>query len=450
VRATLELGGVVWRLAEGARPADVAPLLERALAALESGRATNLKSGRRKQLYRLALRGGPEPDHLLKCNHYHGARRWLGRLRGSKARRELGRAEAVATRGIPTVRPLAAGERRRGGGLDACYLLVPVLPGAVDLRRFWFETKSAPGERRAVARALGALVREMHAAGLHQDDLAPNNFLVQPGERPALFVIDFERAPLRRRVGARRRRRALAKLDRHMARASTSARLRFLLTYTDGDREVAWRWWRRVEAFAPRLARHDHARMRRNAVRDGRRYARVAAGAWQGWRRREVGEEALLAATRQARFEDSARALAGEATWHVTHPDLDARHARELWARANSLWLRGGLVPRPHGLLRQGPRTLLVLERAPGSRLAAEQAGDAALEPALCGLLGRLLAIGELAPEIAASDLACDPAEGSLRGVLLRPERFRFRGGGRPGRRARARLLARALLGARS
>lgn len=448
--ARLELGGVVWRLREGARPKDVAPLLERALAALASGRPENLKSGRRKELYRLPLQGGSQPDHLLKCNRYRGARRWLGRLRGSKARRELARAQAVAARGLPTVLPIAAGEALRGGGLEACYLLVPVLPGASDLRRFWFETRAPARERRQVARALGTLARRLHAAGLHQDDFAPNNFLVRRGEPPELFVIDFERANLHRRVGARRRRWALAKLDRAMARANAATRMRFLLAYTDGDREAARRWWRRLESFAPRLARRDHARVRRNAVRDGRRYARVADDAWQGYRRREVGEDALLAAAREARFDSSAHAVPGDDVWHVTHPDLDARRARELWARANSLWQRGGLVPRPQGLLRQGRRTLLVLDRAHGSRLAAERTADAALEPALRGLLVRLLAIGELAPELAADDVACDAVEESLRALLLRPERFRFRDGGQPGGRARARALARAVLGTRS
>ena len=98
-----------------------------ALDALHSGAARNLKTGRRKQLYPLDLRGRGAPDHLLKVNDYGRAAGLRRALRGSKARHELQMAEQVAARGIPTVVPLAAGERRSGGLLRTCYLLMPIL-----------------------------------------------------------------------------------------------------------------------------------------------------------------------------------------------------------------------------------------------------------------------------------------------------------------------------------
>ena len=107
----LEVGGARWWLAPGSDPDATGALLARALDALARG-AAPVRRGRRKALYRLAL-AGPQPDHLLKVNDYAGAVSLARRLRASKARRELARAEGVARRGVPTPLPRAAGEVRR-------------------------------------------------------------------------------------------------------------------------------------------------------------------------------------------------------------------------------------------------------------------------------------------------------------------------------------------------
>jgi hypothetical protein len=143
--------------------------------------------------------------------------------------------------------PLAAGERRRAGRLVECFLLVALLPGARDLRRVWSDPALPARARRGLARALGVLVQQAHAAGLDQDDLVPNNVLVCD-ETQGVCLIDFERARLRRRTALRARRCSLAKLARAATGVPASQRLRFLCAYA-GDSGAARLWWDRCVAW---------------------------------------------------------------------------------------------------------------------------------------------------------------------------------------------------------
>jgi hypothetical protein len=439
---TLELGGVRWRLAAGVDGNALAPLLERALQQLAGAR--DLRSGRRKRLFRLALGSGPEPDHLLKRCGYPASRGWLRHARGSKARRELAIAEGLAARDVPVVVPLAAGERRRAGRLIECFLLAPLLGGAVDLRRLSSERALAPRERRRLLRALGELVRRAHDAGLHQDDLAPNNVLVSGAAMDELRLVDFERARLRSRIDAGARRRTLAKLARAGAGLSAAQRLRFLRAYA-GDAAEARRWWEQLDAEAPRLARRDYTRLSRVASRNGRRFRRIQQAGWRGFAR--AGAEAELAALAgasagpflavgAARIEDE------PGCWRVVYPRLSARRARALWARANLLAARG-LAPAPLALIRGPQRSLLIAQRPAGARrLAAPAPGD---RQAAARLLARLAGLGELEPELGPEALALLEGDaGAPCAQLVAPHAVRFAGrsGGRRSREIAARLLA--------
>ncbi len=436
------MAGVRWWLRAGEDPARLAPLLARALERL--GTAADLRSGRRKRLYRLALESDERADHLLKRNAYPPARGWRWSAGGSKARRELTIAEGLAERGVPVVVPVAAGERRRAGRLVECFLLVALLPDARDLRRVWSDPALPARERRHLARALGALIREAHAAGLQQDDLAPNNVLVCDATA-GLRLIDFERARLRRRTPARARRRSLAKLARAAAGVPSAQRLRFLRAYA-GDSGEARRWWERLRAEAPRLARHDDARMCRVATRDGRRFERIAHGAWRGYARRGIDPQALL-----ARLDPGPSPAAGGVrievdtpVWRVVYRRLPARRAARLWARANTLAARG-LAPSPLAVLSDRERTLLIVELPVGARRREELGGDPAVRPAAARLLGELEALGALAAGLCSDVLAfVRSGSGGLRALLVAPDGYRFSGraGGRRSRAVALRLLA--------
>ena len=290
------LGGIRWWAGRGQDADALRPVVAAALAALAAGSAANQKRGRRKALYPLALGAGDRTTHLLKVNSY-GARDGLRRrVVASKARRELALAEAVAARGIATPVPIAAGEARSGGRVRACYLLVPFVTGAVDLRRRAAEPLP-PAERRALATSFGRFARAIHAAGISQDDFQPNNFLVGPAGSGDLRLIDCERLALRARVADDTAAWQLAKLEREMPAASLADRARFVAAYA-GDASRAGRSarraiWRRVQAAQPELARHDAERIRRAIRAGGRRFAPLELAGWRGVRAEGAWRDAL-------------------------------------------------------------------------------------------------------------------------------------------------------------
>jgi tRNA A-37 threonylcarbamoyl transferase component Bud32 len=407
---------------------------------LRRGAARDLKTGRRKQLYPLDLRRTGCPDHFLKVNDYGPAAGLRRLIRGSKARHELEMAEQVAGRGIPTPIPLAAGERRSGGRLRSCYLLMPILEEVVDLRQLWLEGKLAPRERHALVAAFGALSRRIHDAGVFQDDFAPNNFLVRRGPSPRLFMIDFERARLRTRNDEADRCFMLAKIDRELAGAPIGDRMRFLHAYSDGDRAEVRRWWRRVEDFAPRLARRDFARMTRNATRPGRRFRRLADGAWRGFARVGVEDAPLREALPETRASGAPVRLdpVGD-LWRVHYGGLRRSEGKRIWVTANFLWTRGGLCPRPLGLWSLGDQTVLLLERRAGVQPLPQWPDRPGGLVVVRVLLDRILALGEIREPPLPETLLIERREASeLRASLAAPHGVHVTG--TPGRHRRKQL----------
>ncbi len=442
-KSSFEVAGVRWWLSAGSDAAALKPRLERALQQLDG--AEDLRSGRRKRLFRLALGAGGGPDHLLKRCGYPPSRGWLQHARGSKARRELSIAESLARRGVPVVVPLAAGERRRAGRLIECFLLVPLLEAAIDLRRLWNDPALTGSERRHLVTSLGEILRHAHSAGLYQDDLAPNNVLATGGSTAGLRLVDFERARLRPRLGTRARRRTLAKLARAAAAVSSAQRLRFLRAYA-GTSAEARRWWERLRAEAPQLARRDDMRMRRTATRDGRRFQRIERGDWRGFALRGAEPGPALAGLSAAPppAAGSARIEIADGVWRVIYPRLSAGRARRLWARANTLAARG-LAPVPLALLSDPHRTLLVVEPGAGARPLGLLASGDTERRAAARLLVELEGLGELREGLSAEAFALvRTGVARLGAQIVAPHAFCF--GGRSGSRrshgVAARLLA--------
>lgn len=412
------IGGASWWLRDGARPEVVRPALERVMAAFARGDLIDRKTGRRKALYELRLEGPPghegeaPADHLLKHNRYLGAASLRRRLRGSKARTELARAERLQSRGLATPVPLAAGETLRAGRLEACWLLMPIEPGVRDLRGHWEGAPLPADERRGLAEALGHLSRQALAAGLFQDDFAPNNILIRPGVVPELLMIDFERAKVLRRVGRDRAVRMLAKLQREMVGASSADQLRFLEAFA-GDE--ARRWWRELAAQAPKLLARDLAHLQRTLARPGRRFEPFLEGPRQGWRRRAPEPSDPI------RRELSAG---------------DAQRGREIFASA-ILLARRGLAPMPAAFWTEAGKAEIVWERPAGC--APGEAASSARRT----LLRRLLALGELTgSHEEGQTLAAATRFGEPSALWVAPERLRITG--RPGSAAtRSRWLDR-------
>jgi len=443
--ATCQIENIRWWLGPGISSSRAGPVLEAALRQLAAG-AVNLRRGRRKELYRLRL-AGEAGDCLLKVNRYDLGAGRIRRLRRSKARRELAVATALHDRGIATSLPLAAGEARARGSLTCCYLLIPVLHDVRDLRELWFQEEVPPAERSAWTTALGRLSRRLHDAGLFQTDFAPNNFLVGPGDPPQILPIDFERARIRRVVGASARGRMLATLDRHLAGASAAEKLRFLCAYADGDRRAARRWWRRLTPVAAQLAARDLARLKRSSTTRGRRIECVAWSEWSGWARRDAPELALAESRTTGPRAANPPGTVGilvepEAALWRGSGSASRAEARNLWATAHLLWERGGLVPRPVACLTRGDELRFWLARDPTSQTLLTCSESPEARSAAIVLVDRLLALGRLDPWLSTRKIALvRRPEGGLRAQLVDPSVFHRARPVRRQRRQRARAL---------
>lgn len=449
-----DVGGVRWWHADGADRAAAQLAARRALEALAAGHARNLKAGRRKELYHLALLRPGEPDHLLKVNHYPAAAGVRRRLLGSKARRELRLAEAIARRGIATPVPLAAGERRRSGRVVTCYLLVPFLRDVRDLRAVAATAGRSAAQRRELARAFGAFARRVHDAGVWQGDFQPNNFLLGPRGASDLLLVDYERVRLRRALAPRARAAMLAKLERELGAAPLAERARFVRAYAGGDRARARECWSAVASEVSALAARDAARLARVAAGRGRRFAPIAAAGWRGVRDSRTDAEALageLDALLGAGGPPPVQGFslrAGHDHFALRFASAERGGGHRALALALVLWRRGRLAPEPLALLERGGDAVLVFAGPLPERLDALDADRRrALVPALTGLVARLSGLGALeAPSASLVGLARDAALPGRLALLAPPL---LAPGGRRGlpRRSEARAIATAILG---
>ncbi len=247
-----------------------------AWAAGSEGPGTVVKENPVRRVVRIPARTG---NVFLKHDRFRGlgaSLRFL--LAPSRARAEWDTARRLAECKVPTVRPVAIGERRRGGFLVESFLVTAGIDGGEPLDALLREERIPPAGpargrwRRQVARALGEVLAKFHAGGFWHRDLHPGNFLAQPfGEAgPAISLIDLHKARRPARPEPRHWIADLAWLD-YGSRAWTSRadRVRFLRTYLRGMPAWAVDWKdaaRAVDGASAQRARFHRARRWRRAL----------------------------------------------------------------------------------------------------------------------------------------------------------------------------------------
>jgi tRNA A-37 threonylcarbamoyl transferase component Bud32 len=249
----LTSGGVRWSLQRNAPDHDGAWRVEDLFGPeglrlgewLASGRASVVKEGPHRTVYRILLR---KLDFHLK--HYRLTSR-RGRLqalvRPSKARRECERALTVAARQVPTLTPFAVGEIGLLGGPGGSFLATYTLRDTQPLSEFLEHFGDLPPARRTrlrqrLAVALGRLLAQMHHAGITQSDLHPGNLLLrlEADDTPRLFLIDLHTVHLGPPLSWPAARANLVVMNRwFMLRAERSDRRRFFHAYSEAVREIA-------------------------------------------------------------------------------------------------------------------------------------------------------------------------------------------------------------------
>lgn len=312
-------------------PAGQEALLERLedLGKFSEGVGINvLKKGRRKSFACLEtkINGG---EVYLKTFHLKSIPQQLKHLFfKSKALRELEVSLAARDRGVPVVLPLAAGERRQRGLLQESYLLIQKLPNALDLLEYFHTEGTTHGHKARVIEALGRLSRKIHDEGILQEDFSLNNFLLVPyqygmglanpkdspsrlsfhketsGVTPPLakvdgkqiFLIDFERARVRKKLSTKEREWTLAKLNRIGADLTLSEKFRFLRAYCKTREEFRdLPRWKRLEKYTCQILKKDAQRISDACVRAGRGYKFYKDDRLTGYFLEEYPLEELLA-----------------------------------------------------------------------------------------------------------------------------------------------------------
>ena len=157
--------------------------------------------------------------------------------------------EWARSQGVATAEVLALRVERTRWGLFEADLMTREIENARDLLAC---LRPGPGRPPAVAefgrtpviRSVAALLRGMHEAGLDHPDLNLKNILLQRGtDGPCGYVIDLDRASVKRPLARRRRVRSLARLYRSAEKLGCLGGeirlgdcLRFIKYYSGEDR----------------------------------------------------------------------------------------------------------------------------------------------------------------------------------------------------------------------
>lgn len=228
------------------------------------GGGTEVTRKRGRTVVRLELDGRA---FYLKRNRFHWGEFWKGlsrlRLPPRGARQEWESIIAVRAAGIPTVPPVAMGERLCCGVERESFTLTEELydtePLEDVIRREFSGPLSATllEEKRTLTRRVAGIARRLHGAGMYHQDLYLGHFFL--GRDNAMYLIDLQRVVRCARVPRRYLVKDLGQLAFSAGITggiSRSDRMRFFHAYLGVTR---------LTPGAKRLARHIFAKQERIA-----------------------------------------------------------------------------------------------------------------------------------------------------------------------------------------
>jgi len=204
----------------------------------------------------------------LKRNRVHWVELWKkfsrGKLPPRSARQEWESILAVKNAGIPTVTPIAFGEKTILGLETASFTLTEEIYGARPLDEIVkerFQTSGSFHLKREIIKKVADLARKLHYAGMnHQDFYLNHFFLAESGE---MYLLDLQR--VQSYPGGMPRHRQVKDLGQlnysaqYYGGFTRSDRMRFLLQYlqqetlSPSDKELV----NRITYKSMRIGRHD-------------------------------------------------------------------------------------------------------------------------------------------------------------------------------------------------
>ncbi len=225
------LGALRWQVRTTDLTEELRTLLANPDLAMQS-LSERFKSGRSSTVARWHGR-------VIKHLHPHRLRtRFADVFRRSRAWRAFRKAYHLELVGIPTARPVACGQRRRGRWLGPSYLVTDEIPGLEPLHL------AGPPTRQTI-RQVATLVARLHDEGFSHRDLKTTNLLIDPSGQP--YLLDMEGLRYVKRISRRRAVKDLARLGTG-ARAwvpdlSLADQVRFMKLYCAARQRPDWRQW---------------------------------------------------------------------------------------------------------------------------------------------------------------------------------------------------------------
>ena len=199
---------------------------------LASGRATIVKQGTQRTVYRVEL---PNFAFFLKQHHLPDSATWLRQcLRPAKAKAEFDNLRELTRRGIAVPEPLGWGQRPGPLGVGESFLITRALDDIASLDSH-LNSVDDSRTRLLLVGDLARFIARIHEAGVRHDDLHAGNILVRVRDDGHLFcLVDLDAVRL---GGSLDRGESVAALARFtsalMPWSSRADRLRFLCVYVE-------------------------------------------------------------------------------------------------------------------------------------------------------------------------------------------------------------------------
>ncbi|MEK7290671.1 MAG: lipopolysaccharide kinase InaA family protein, partial [Planctomycetota bacterium] len=258
----------------------------------------------------------------------------------------------AAMKGIPVEVPVAYGEQK-GFLSKKSYLVIRKIKHSSNLREF-LRSATSLKERKDVLRKFGKLAKDAHEGGIKQDDFSLDNFLVYNDEifGKKLILIDFERVSIQT-ISLREKHRVwyLAKLNRAKQYFTNTERLRFLLSYTDGDFSYCKRLARQIEMITIRIQKKDARKFWKQCVNENRKFGVFENANFYGYYRKNYLIETLIKLLDT--IEKTDRDIIYTNQFQIFHftenfsTGLNYRNITRVWMHANALFALRINVPVP-------------------------------------------------------------------------------------------------------
>ncbi|MFN3533038.1 MAG: lipopolysaccharide kinase InaA family protein, partial [Candidatus Brocadia sp.] len=201
----------------------------------------------------------------------------------------------AAMKGVPVEIPVAYGERKHLFARES-YLIMRRIKHCHTMREY-FKSDFPLGEKRDVLRKFGNLAKTIHDAGVKQDDFSLDNFLVyndETGEKRAI-LIDFERVSIQTKfLSEKHRVWYLAKLNRAKSYFTNTDRLRFLMSYTNGDRNYCKKLANQIETITVSIQKKDAHKFHKQCIRENRKFGVFKDSNFFGHYRKQYPLETMI------------------------------------------------------------------------------------------------------------------------------------------------------------